>query len=160
RWSGSIRDADTGVDLDARALSSVSSAELPLTGSVHATYHGRNDRIDVTGLNLAARATRISATGAIGSESQLRLSLNTSDLSEIDAVTRALGGEKQQIPAMVHGQASFNGTVQGKLISPTIAGRLQATDFDTTVIAQTPKPAVQQAAASGGPGVPEILHWD
>lgn len=160
RWTGSIADADTVVDLDAHAISSASPSELPLTGSVHATYHGRGDRIDVTGLDLAARATRLAATGAIGAESQLRVSLNTSDLSEIDAVAHALSGEKQEIPAMVHGQASFNGTVSGKLISPSVAGRLQATDFDTALLAESPEPAVQQVAQASTPNVPTTIHWD
>src|SRR5256885_13009592 len=151
RWTGAIADADTNIDLDARGISSAPPSELPLSGAVHAIYHGRTDRIDVTGVNLAARATRISATGAIGSESQLRVSLNTSDLSEIDAVAHALSGERQKIPAMVHGQASFNGTLTGKLIAPTIAGRLQANDFDTTLPA-----AVEQTAAIAAPAT---LHW-
>ena len=159
RWTGSLADADTNVDLNAQALPTASNSELPLTGSVHATYHGRGDRIDVSGLNLAARATRISATGAIGTESQLRVSLNTSDLSEIDAVAHALSGEQQNIPAIVHGQASFNGTLTGKLISPTIAGRLQATDFDTAVISGDAKPPAQQAAATT-PTIPSTMHWD
>ncbi|PYY19239.1 MAG: hypothetical protein DMG60_05145 [Acidobacteria bacterium] len=156
RWTGALSDADTVVDLDARAITPAPASELPLTGSVHATYHGRSDRIDVTGVNLAARATRISATGAIGSESQLRVSLNTSDLSEIDAVAHALSGERQKIPAMVHGQASFNGTLTGKLIAPTIAGRLQATDFDTTV----PAGPASQTAPAGPSAFPTTLHWD
>ena len=152
RWTGSPAEADTVIDLDAQAVSPAPASELPLAGSVHATYHGRNDRIDVTGLNLAARASRVSATGAIGTESQLRISLNTSDLSEVDTVAHALSGERQKIPAMVHGQASFNGTLTGKLISPSIAGRLQANDFDTTLPA-----AVEQTAAIAAPAT---LHWD
>lgn len=161
RWAGSIANADTIIDLDAHALPTASSSELPLAGSVHATYHGRSDRIDVTGVNLAARATRISATGAIGTESQLRVSVNTSDLSEIDSVGHALSsGEQQSIPAIIHGQASFNGTLTGKLISPTIAGRLQATDFDTTLPEWSRTPAASQAAPTSALTIPHTMHWD
>jgi len=160
RWTGSLANADTNVDLDAWALPAASKSELPLTGSVHGTYHGRSDRIDVAGLNLAARATRISATGAIGSESQLRVSLNTSDLSEIDAVSHALSGEQQNIPAMVHGQASFNGTLTGKPSAPTISGRLQGTDFDTAVVAGSPGPPLRQTAKVSTSTIPTTMHWD
>jgi len=156
RWTGSPASADTTIDLDARAVSSAPSSELPLTGSVHAVYHGRNDRTDVAGVNLAARATRISATGAIGKESQLRISVNTSDLSEIDAVAHALSGERPNIPAMVHGQASFNGTLVGKLTEPNVSGRLQATDFDTTIVAESPAPGGEQTS----PNIPQKMHWD
>ena len=159
RWAGSVADADTTVDLKAEALPALSSSELPLSGSVEATYHGRGDRIDVTGLNLASRTTRISATGAIGTESQLRVSLNASDLSEIDAVAHALSGEQRNIPAIVHGQASFNGTLTGKLISPAIAGRLEATDFDTALVTDTSTAAVAEPAPAP-PSLPPTMHWD
>lgn len=159
RWTGSPANGDTAIDLDARAVPSAPSSELPLAGSVHASYHGIGERIDVSGVNLAARATRISATGAIGKESQLRLSVNTSDLSEIDAVAHALSGEREAIPATIHGQASFNGTLTGKLISPTIAGRLQATDFDTTIIAEDLRPTSEQTFAAAT-NIPQTIHWD
>src|SRR5262249_4205119 len=160
RWTGSPANADTTIDLDARALSSAPSSELPLTGSVHAIYHGRNDRTDVAGINLAARATRISATGAIGKESQLRVSVNASDLSEIDAVAHALSGERQNIPAMVHGQASFNGTLVEKMTCPNVVGHLQATDFDTTIVAESPAPGSAPTPPGGTPSIPQKMHWD
>jgi len=159
QWTGSLSNADTTIDLDARAIPAP-SGQLPLTGSVHAVYHGRNDRIDVAGVNLASRATRISATGAIGKESQLRLSVNTSDLSEIDSVAHVLSGERQSIPAMVHGQASFNGTLTGKLTEPNISGRLQATDFDTTIVAENPPPGSEQKKPAEPPTAPHMMHWD
>ena len=131
RWIGSPTNGDTTVDLNANAPASASSSELPLIGVIKATYHGRDDRIDVAALNLATRNTRLGATGAIGTRSQLRVSLNASDLSELLPVMRALGSEEGPLPAIVHGQASFNGTLTGKLASPTLVGHLQATDFDT-----------------------------
>src|SRR5690348_17474508 len=72
RWIGSPKFADVGVDLRAEAPASAQPLQLPLKGLIQATYHGRDGRIDVTGLSLATRATRLNATGAIGTQSQLR----------------------------------------------------------------------------------------
>src|SRR5205807_1873485 len=47
RWVGSPLFADAIVDLTAQASPAPKPSELPLTGSIHATYHGRSDRVDV-----------------------------------------------------------------------------------------------------------------
>src|SRR5690348_13851828 len=115
RWTGSPKFADATVDLSAEAPASAQPSKLPLRGLIQATYYGRDERIDVTGLSLATRMTRLNATGAIGMQSQLKLSVNTSDLADLEPVMRALGVQTQTLPAVVHGQASFNGTAIGKL---------------------------------------------
>src|SRR5207302_8922943 len=122
------RRADVGVDRRAQAPAAPPSFELPLTGSIQATYHGRGDRVDVAGVNLAGRATRLSATGALGVESRVRVSLNTSDLSELEPIMHTLGSGGEPLPAVVHGQASFNGILSGKLKDPLVTGHLQATN--------------------------------
>ena len=160
-WVGSSTNADAAVDLNASAPSSASSSDLPITGVIKATYYERDDRIDVAALNLAARNTRLGATGAIGIRSQLRISLNTSDLSELLPVMRALGSEEGPLPAIVHGQASFNGLLTGKLASPTLAGRLQATDFDTVLPAHLIILGSQpQNASSSGVSKTHNVRWD
>ncbi|HEX4663153.1 MAG TPA: hypothetical protein VH196_02105, partial [Terriglobales bacterium] len=113
RWTESPRYADVAVDLSAQAPASAPSFDLPLAGSIQATYHGRGDRVDVAGVNLAGRATRLSATGVLGVDSRMKVSLNTSDLSELEPVMRAWGAATEPLPAIVHGQASFNGTLTG-----------------------------------------------
>lgn len=161
RWIGSPLYADTTLDLDAQAPASPSSSELPLTGSIHAIYHGRGDRIDVAGVNLAGRTTRLGATGSIGTESELRVSLNTSDLSELTPVMRALGSAEGPLPAILHGHASFNGTLKGKLASPTLAGHLQATDFDTVLPAGLIRFGTQPPNSAATPAAPaHAVHWD
>ena len=161
RWKGSPLYADTVLDLQAQAPASTSFSELPLTGSIQATYHGSSGRIDVAGVNLASRETRLSAAGAIGARSQMRVSLNTSDLSELTPVMQALGSSEGPLPAILHGQASFNGTLSGTLDAPNLSGHLQATDFDTLLPSlnvrfgnQPPNTPSPQAAAM------HRLHWD
>src|SRR6185437_10974267 len=91
RWTQSPRFADVSLDLSAQAPSAPPHSDLPLTGVIQAVYHGRQERIDVAGVNLAGRSTRISAAGAIGTQSQMRVSINSSDLSELEPVMRAYG---------------------------------------------------------------------
>ncbi len=157
RWTDSPRFADTAVNLSAEAPPSVPPSELPLRGMVQATYNGREERVDVTGLALAARMSRLNATGAIGKQSQLRLSLNTSDLAELEPIMRAFGAATGTLPAVVHGQASFNGTATGKLSAPVVTGHLQATDFDTLLPSQF---GSQSATISAESQKRQLLRWD
>jgi translocation and assembly module TamB len=161
RWTESPLYADVAVDLSAQAPAAPPSSEIPLTGSIQATYHGRGDRVDVAGVNLAARATRLSATGALGVESRVRVSLNTSDLSELEPIMQAWGSGGEPLPAVVHGQASFNGILSGKLTDPLVAGHLQATNFDTLVRENVSNLGThkEQAAASTSAAT-RTLHWD
>jgi translocation and assembly module TamB len=160
RWTESPRYADVAVDLSAQAPAAASSSELRLAGSIQATYHGRGDRVDVAGLNLAGRATRLSATGALGLESRIRVSLNTTDLSEFDPVMRGWGAPTESLPAIVHGQASFNGILTGKLAEPVFAGHLQATNFDTVVGANLSVLGTQESHLSTDINrPPRTLHW-
>lgn len=161
RWTGSINYADVTTDLNAQAPASVGPSQLPLNGRIQAIYHARSDRIDVTGLNLAARATRLSATGSIGTRSELRVSLNTSDLSELTPVMQAMGSAEGPLPAILHGQASFNGGVRGTLAAPTLAGHLQATNFDTMLPSGLVRFGSQLPNPSGHPiSATHPLHWD
>jgi len=158
RWTGSPKFADATVDLSAESPASVQPSELPLRGLIQATYHGRDERIDVTGLSLATRMTRLNATGAIGMQSQLKLSVNTSDLADLEPVMRALGVQTQTLPAVVHGQASFNGTAIGKLASPTIHGHVQATDFDALLPSYFGFQSRENISAASRNG--QLLRWD
>ena len=158
RWTGSPEFADATVNLSTEAPPSVPTSALPLRGMVQATYHSREERIDVTGLALAARMSRLNATGAIGKQSQLRLSLNTSDLAELEPIMRAFGAQARTLPAVVHGQASFNGTATGKLSAPTVSGHLQATDFDTLLPSQFGSQSAATISAESRNG--QLLRWD
>lgn len=156
RWTGSPKFADATLDLSAESPAAALPSEFPLRGLIQATYHGRDERIDVTGLTLATRMTRFNATGAIGTQSQLRVSVNTSDLADLEPVMRAFGAETQTLPAVVHGQASFNGTATGKLASPIVNGHLQANDFDTLLPSQFGVQSGQTIASRNG----QMLRWD
>ncbi len=158
RWTGSPKFADMGVDLSAEAPASAQSSQLPLKGLIQATYHGRDGRIDFTGLSLATRATRLNATGAIGTQSQLRISVNTADLAELRPIRRAFGAEERTLPLVVHGQASFNGTATGKLSSPVISGHLQATDFDTVSPSQFASETEAKITAESSTS--KLMRWD
>lgn len=158
RWTGSPKFADATVDMNAESPVSVQSSELPLRGLIQATYRGRDERLDVTGVSLASRMTRLNATGAIGTQSRLKVSVNTSDLADLEPIMRTLGAQTQTLPAVVHGQASFNGTATGKLESPTINGHLQASDFDTLLPSQLGVQNREGTSAASPNG--QLLRWD
>ena len=158
RWTGSPKFADATVDVSAESSLSVAASQLPLRGLIQATYRGRYERIDVTGVSLSSRMTRLNATGAIGTLSRLKVSVNSSDLADLEPIMRAFGAQTQILPAVVHGQASFNGTAVGKLASPTINGHLQASDFDTLLPSQSGVQNGEGISAASQKG--QQVRWD
>ena len=85
--------------------------------------------------------------------SQIQASLMTRDVAEFNPILAAFGisapGQPTPIPAALHGQAQFHGTVTGNLTSPDFQGHLEATDFN---IVPAGAPLTTQAASN--------LHFD
>lgn len=158
-WIGTPADLAASGKLEVDRNPSASEAELPLTGAISGAYFARAQRVDVENLNLAARTTRLAATGSLGASSEVKLSLNSTDLTELEPLIQAFGGSSSTMPVVVHGQASFNGTLAGILAAPTLAGHLQAANFDTVL----PSNAFTGAPArtvSIPNGAPKLAHWD
>ncbi len=160
KWTGTPKDSKVNLNLEIEGSPHAMRSELPLTGAIQAAYSAGEDGVNVASATLAARATRLSATGRLDKSSQLRVSLNATDLSEIDPVIHAFGGT-EPLPALLHGRASFNGVVSGNLSSPGLSGRLQATDFDTVLPASfAGSPYIQPASSSSSKAVEREIHWD
>lgn len=157
-WTGTPADLVASGKLEVEPSPLASATELPLAGTMSGTFFARSQRLDVDNLNLAARNTRIAATGSFSTSSQLKVSLNSTNLSELEPVMQAFAGQNSKIPLMVHGQASFNGTLTGKLAAPTLAGHLQATNFDTVLPSNAF--AKHSRTISTSSGTSNTVHWD
>jgi translocation and assembly module TamB len=102
--------------------------QLPLSGTVRGSYELNAGILELHPLQLATNATQIQASGRVGSRTaSLNVSLQTSNLGEIDNVLVALG--QTRVPAELAGEASFQGMIDGSLRAPEIAGHLQASQF-------------------------------
>ena len=158
-WTGTPADLVTSGNLVVAPNLAASITELPLTGTISGAYFAREQRVEVKDLNLAARTTRVAATGSLSASSELKVSLNSTDLSELEPIIEAFAGSSSRLPLVVHGQASFNGTLAGTLAAPVLAGHLQATNFDTVLPAHgfTGEQA-QTVSISNATSNP--VHWD
>jgi translocation and assembly module TamB len=130
-WTGAPERAISALKLEVSPPTAPAPKEVPVTAQLEATYHGDVRTLEVTGLTVATRAIRLSATGAVGSEkAQARVSLNATDLRELQPAIDALD-PGTRIPISLEGRSSFNGVVFGKLEALSARGHLDLEKFDT-----------------------------
>jgi translocation and assembly module TamB len=92
---------------------------VPVSGRINADYRGSSDDLRVDNSYVALPHSRLDVNGRVGSE--LNVSVITTDLDEL---------LNQKSPVNLNGrEASFKGTVTGKLKSPRLAGHLTAGHF-------------------------------
>jgi translocation and assembly module TamB len=150
-WTGSLEKAVTGLKLDVTPPANPTPKEVPVTAQLQATYHGDIRTLEVAGLTLATREIRVSAVGALGTESaQARVSLNATDLRELQPALNALD-PGTRIPVELEGRASFNGSLFGQLDAISARGHLELEQFDTEV---------HMPLQNGPQGKPPRIHWD
>ncbi len=181
QWTGPPANADATLMADLAAPADLPRPELPLHGSVDLTYHGSTQHIEVRKLNLAARDTRFDATGELGATAHpnaaLRINVNTTNFSELEALLRAAGGTnlpsqpRATVPheywkrppsaqdVDLHGHASFSGIVTGQLRAPALNGHLEISNFDT-IIPVSANASVAAGPVSSSAASPERVHWD
>jgi translocation and assembly module TamB len=109
----------------------------------------------VTEFVFATRASHLNATGTLGgSSANLKVTVGTTDIRELQPVIAALSGPAAFPLKIRRGQASFDGTLAGKLAQPTLFGHLKITDFDTLLAwRKNPLSKSETTAVSQ-------LHWD
>ena len=151
-WTGSLERAVTSLKLDVAPPAAPTAKEVPVTAQLQATYHGDIRTLEVAGLTLATREIRVSAVGALGSESaQARVSLNATNLRELQPALDALD-PGTRIPVELEGRSSFNGSLFGQLDSLSARGHLELEQFDTDVH--------MPLQSKGEQGRPPRIHWD
>ncbi len=156
QWTGSLSSQETALGLEVVPPANPTPSQLPITARLQAVYHGSRQTIDVSQFDLVTRSTRVNATGVLGSATlPLRVSLNSTDFSEFSPVLALIG--EGAFPADIHGHASFNGTISGQLSALAIAGRIEATDFDSLL---SVPPAMVVPVSLVRPPKPVVMHWD
>ncbi len=139
QWRGSVRDLESEIMLDVTAPAQLKAAELPLNAHALARYRVAPAELEVVEFNASTRRTQVRAAGTLSSSSALNLEIRTSDLSEWQPILTAVGYQ-EQLPVVLQGHASFNGTATGKVSAIAFAGRLQSEDFDLLIPATSHAP--------------------
>ena len=153
-WTGSINNLVGSVNVNLAPPSNLPQNEVPVTGVVDADYVNRSGAVVIRTVDVHTPASEIQVAGSLGvypmtRPSQIDASLVTRNIAEFNPVLASFGisapGQPTPIPADLHGEAQFHGTVTGNLLSPAFKGHLQATDFNIAAIG--PTPAATQAAS-------------
>ncbi|MGH9557156.1 MAG: hypothetical protein ACRD2Y_15165, partial [Terriglobales bacterium] len=127
--------------------------QLPVAGKVKGVYRAAAGMLELEPSWLAARKTRIEASGTFGSpDKEMQLKLATGDLAELLPALPALG-IRLPVELEPRGYASFTGSVSGRRSSPRVAGKLAAFGVGF-VLAQTPR------VETSAPSQPTTLRAD
>jgi len=145
-WVGSIRDAETRLNLNIAPPLKPTPGEIPTHGQIHGIYRGSRDELDVAELQLTTPASEITAAGNPAANAGLRFSFTSHNLREWAPLLEGIYGSPY-LPFAVHGWASLTGNASGKLSALSVSGNLEVYDFDTVL------PPTERVAA-------RAVHWD
>lgn len=154
-WKGTpaATSAELALQVSPPAVDDANTNTLPVAGSVRGVYRPAAGTLQLEPSWLAARKTRLEASGSLGAPSaELQVSLATGDLGELLPSLKTLGIELP-LELEPRGHASFSGIVGGKLSALRASGKVAAFDLGAVL---PRSPGTQPAA----PGSPMILRAD
>jgi translocation and assembly module TamB len=180
-WVSSVRNmvarADAGISaaINPAQYSSTAltnAAPLPVNAEAHVVYDAPHSRLTVTNSTLSSKQTNITAAGTISDQSALSIRARSSDLQEtglLIAVARGILNSTGQTrppgaaPLNLHGRASLDAEIRGKIQDPRITGHAEAdaleirqarwphiqADFDASSSSASVKNGLAQSANQG-----------
>ncbi|HEY3926876.1 MAG TPA: translocation/assembly module TamB domain-containing protein [Candidatus Koribacter sp.] len=132
-WAGSPQASE--LKLDVRAIPG--EGQLPVTAHLDGTYSFPDRSMQIAQAEFHTAATHLNATGYFGARSlDLELGLTTANLHEIQPLLESNG--LGRLPVQINGEASFQGSVEGRPSLPTINGHLRLADFTTVLLPNAP----------------------
>jgi translocation and assembly module TamB len=149
-WVGSVRDAETRLNLAISPPPAPAPGSLPVRGQINGIYRGSRDEAEVSQLRLTTPGSDINASGVLSasssSSSSLQFSITSRNLKEWTPLLEAEYGSTQ-LPFTVHGWTTISGNASGRLSALSVSGNLEVYDFDTTL------PATRHFSS-------KVIHWD
>ncbi len=140
RWVGSIRGAETRLNLAVAPPLKPAPNEIPVRGQIDGVYNGSGEELEVSQLHLTTPGSEITAAGILSATSSLRFSFSSHNLKEWTPLLEAAYGSKK-LPFAIHGWASFTGNASGRLSALSASGNLEVYDFDAALPATERVPA-------------------
>lgn len=161
------------------------TAPVPVSADLHVRYDAPHSSLTVTNSAFSSNQTNIVATGTVGDHSALSVRARTSDLHETELLFVAVQGilnSAQKTPNSVatpfnlHGSASLDAQIEGRIQSPRITGHAQAdaleirrarwphiqADFDATTSSVSVKNGLAQSVNQGRLNfslTTSLQHW-
>jgi len=165
RWVSSISNMMANADAGISAVigpaqgsaAATNAVPLPVDATLHVAYDAPHSTLTVTNSTFTSRQTSIMAAGTVSNRSALSLRARTADLGEVDSFlaaaqsilnTAGQNAARATKPLGLHGRASLDAQVQGRIQDPRISGHAEA---DALEIRQAKWPHIQadfEAASS------------
>jgi len=144
-WVGSIKDAETRMDLAVSPPVRTLPLELPVRAEVRGIYRGSRDELQLDQFKWNTPSSELTAQGNLATTSALRFSASSHNLTEWEPLLKTVFGQK--LPFTVSGWANLNGNASGQLSAFLLNGNLEVYDFQT----ELPSSADHRAGS---------VHWD
>src|SRR5258705_7638323 len=113
-WVGSIRDAETRVNVIIAPPQQPLPGQLAVRGQIAAIYRGSRDELQVDQFQLNTPNSAITASGSLSGTASLKVTATSHDLKEWRPLLQAAYGTGN-LPFTIHGWATFNGVLAGRL---------------------------------------------
>src|SRR5208337_3774778 len=127
-WIRSLADANADLALDVVPPEQPADGELPVSATLRSHYSARPQVMDLSTFNLMTPHTHLIASGTLGSTSaDLKVDFTATSLKDLEPFVIALGYAPS--PIELAGEASFNGTVSGRLADSQSVGHVKASNF-------------------------------
>ena len=131
-WKGVLPDIVAKLDLRVTPLPASQQGQLPVTANLHGIYLARSESLQFDHLDITTPNTMVVASGTLGSErAQLKATLDSHKIIEFQPIMEAIGGPDS--PLLLNGAAKFQGTITGRIRSPSLTGHVELRDFSTVL---------------------------
>lgn len=146
-WISSVQNmiarADAGIagsiNSGQNSVNSPNGAWLPVNADVHVAYDAPHSTLTVTDSSFTSNQTSITASGTVSDHSTLSLRARAGDLHEVDVLLASAQnilsatGNTSAAPAeplQLHGSASLEAQVRGRIQDPQVTGHVEANDLE------------------------------
>ncbi len=129
-WSGTPLHWESSFTADVTPDQS-RKGRLPLRARMAGDFDAAAQDLELSQFDAFTPGSEIHASGRLSAHSALRLVFRTSNLKELQPVLTDLG--YGSLPGVFYGQASFSGSVSGRLSNPNFAGNIEAQNFDLAI---------------------------
>ncbi len=157
-WVGTIRDAETRLNLNIEPALKQTPEEIPVRGQIDGLYRRSRDELEVSQLHLTTSGSEITATGNLLGNLIAPVLVHQPQPEGVDAacskrpsivdmIGQWLVDNMRNLPFTVHGWATLAGYVSGGLSALSVNGNLEVYDFDTIL------PATNRVSS-------RVVHWD
>jgi translocation and assembly module TamB len=132
-WTRSVSSIRAGIDLSIKDAApggtQLSSRDLPVDGTIHASYDGARDTVIFHQTTLRIPSITIALEGNLSSHSNLQVQVAASDLHRVAALASGLRGDTSTAMEIA-GSGSLKAVVQGSRRSPLFVGQFNGQNLE------------------------------